>query len=96
MKQSANCVSSNPATSGNSADDHIAREISEKNQISQHVAHRLVALFQQDCTVPFIARYRAGEIGLDDPEKVANCKRTYDEQLLVSLLLVVHTSKIVF
>ncbi|CAL7952026.1 unnamed protein product [Xylocopa violacea] len=52
--------------------------VSEKNNITKHVAENVVKLFNDDNTIPFIARYRRNLTGGLEPDELRAVKESLD------------------
>ncbi|XP_076754153.1 S1 RNA-binding domain-containing protein 1 [Xylocopa sonorina] len=52
--------------------------VSEKNNITKHVAENVVKLFNDDNTIPFIARYRRNLTGGMEPDELRAVKENLD------------------
>ncbi|XP_046742768.1 S1 RNA-binding domain-containing protein 1 [Diprion similis] len=68
----------------NNFDENVHTEWSEPdylcefNQIDQQIAKNLIALFKDDNTIPFIARYRKEMTGGMEPEQLRCIRNSYD------------------
>jgi len=53
--------------------------IQEINNVDRHIAENVVQLFEQDNTIPFIARYRKGITGSMTPDQLRALKDSYEQ-----------------
>ena len=60
-----------------------AQYVSEVANINYKVAENLIRLFNEDNTIPFIARYRKNITGCMEPEQLRSIKETYDKAKMI-------------
>jgi len=58
---------------------NAADYIQEINNVDRHIAKNVVKLFEQDNTIPFIARYRRGITGSMTPDQLRALKESYEQ-----------------
>lgn len=56
-----------------------ARVIAERLNVEEWVAHNVVNMFDQENTLPFIARYRKEKTGNMDVEKLREIQNSYSQ-----------------
>ena len=56
-------------------DDELLAELED---LDRHIARNVIKLFDDDNTIPFIARYRKDMTGGMDPDKLRKVKQSYD------------------
>ncbi|XP_012348673.1 S1 RNA-binding domain-containing protein 1 isoform X2 [Apis florea] len=57
--------------------------ISEMNNVEKHIAENIVKLFNNDNTIPFIARYRKDMTGGMEPDKLRVLKESFDHAKMI-------------
>ncbi|XP_006572266.1 S1 RNA-binding domain-containing protein 1 isoform X2 [Apis mellifera] len=57
--------------------------ISEMNNVEKHIAENIVKLFNNDNTIPFIARYRKDMTGGMEPDKLRALKESFDHAKMI-------------
>lgn len=53
--------------------------LSEKNLLPETTSKNIITLFKEECTIPFIARYRKSLIGDMSPDDLRSAKETFSE-----------------
>ena len=54
--------------------------VSEKVEISEEYVKVVLELFEEGCTIPFIARYRKEKTNNLDEEQIRKIQKTYDTE----------------
>ncbi|XP_043784423.1 S1 RNA-binding domain-containing protein 1 [Apis laboriosa] len=57
--------------------------ISEMNNVEKHIVENIVKLFNNDNTIPFIARYRKDMTGGMEPDKLRALKESFDHAKMI-------------
>lgn len=57
--------------------------ISEVNKVDKHIVKKVVQLFQEDNTIPFIARYRKNMTGSMEPDQLRTLKESFEEAKII-------------
>ncbi|GAB4202509.1 MAG: Tex family protein [Bacteroidia bacterium] len=61
--------------------NHFVQKISEQLNIKSHQVNAVLHLFEDGCTIPFIARYRKEKTGGLDEVQISNIKDTFEKLL---------------
>lgn len=57
--------------------------ISEINNVDKHIAENVAKLFEEDNTIPFIARYRKNLTGHMEPDRLRALKESFDQVKII-------------
>lgn len=57
--------------------------ISEINKVDKHIVKRVLKLFQEDNTIPFVARYRKNMTGSMEPDQLRALKESFEEAKII-------------
>lgn len=57
--------------------------ISEINKVDKHIVKKIVELFQEDNTIPFVARYRKNITGSMEPDQLRTLKESFEEAKII-------------
>lgn len=57
--------------------------ISEVNEIDKHIVKNVVKLFEEDNTIPFIARYRRNNTGSMEPDRLRALKESFEQAKII-------------
>lgn len=57
--------------------------ISEINKVDKHIVKKVIKLFQEDNTIPFIARYRKNMTGSMEPDQLRALKESFEEAKII-------------